>query len=80
MPNYKVFTAHLGFYDTVLAAPSRKEALAIWRAPANTFTNGFAEETRDAALTKLATAMPRVVFKRMHGSKAKFKPDPDWAK
>ncbi len=71
----KVYRATRGFYDTIVAAPSMKAALEAWGAEHNLFEQGVAKEIHDPELAKLAMSMPRVVFRRLVGTKAKFEPD-----
>jgi len=71
----KVYRATRGFYETIVAAPSMKAALEAWGAEHNLFHQGAAEEIHDPRLVKLATGMPRVVFRRLVGSKGPFEPD-----
>ena len=71
----KVFRATRGFYDTVVAAPSMKAALEAWGAKPSLFKDKVAREIHDPKLVKLATSKPRVVFRRIVGSNAKFEPD-----
>jgi len=73
----KVFRAHLGFYDTVVAAPSQKAAAEAWGAAASEFAQGFASVTLDAQAVEAALAQPGVVLRRPAGSKAAFKAEPD---
>jgi hypothetical protein len=42
-----VFEAHLGFYDTVVAAPSRAAALRAWGVHQDLFAAGEARVTSD---------------------------------
>ena len=74
-PRLKVFRAHLGFYDTIVAAPSQKAALEAWGAGANEFHQGFAAETKDPDLVAAALEQPGIVLKRQFGTKGAFKPD-----
>ena len=71
----KVFRAHFGFYDEIVAAPSQKSALQAWGARPVEFKQGFAAVTDDPALVAAALAQPGIVLKRQFGSKAAFKPD-----
>jgi hypothetical protein len=71
----KVFRAHLGFYDTIVAAPSQKAALEAWGAGANEFHQGFAAETKDPALVATALGKPGIVLKRQFDTKGPFKSD-----
>ena len=75
----KVFRAHLGFYDTVVAAPSQKAALAAWGARVGEFRQGFAQITHDADAVTAALAKPGVVLRRLFGSHDPFKPEIDAA-
>ncbi len=71
----KVFRAHFGFYDEIVAAPSQKAALQAWGAGAHEFKHGFATVTDEPALVKAALAQPGVVLKRQFGSKGAFEAD-----
>ena len=68
----KVFEAQLGFYDTVVAAPSRVAALEAWGVRQNLFASGQARVTEDAAAAEAARAHPGVPLKRAVGSKDAF--------
>jgi len=72
----KVFRAHLGFYDTVVAASSQKVALAAWGSHRDEFTKGFAAITNEPAAVKAALAQPGIVLKREYGTKGEFMADP----
>jgi colicin import membrane protein len=73
----KVFQAHMGFYDTVVAAPSQKAALEAWGAGQGEFAKGFARVTSEPAAVKSALAHPGQVLRRPFGSKGDFKRDAD---
>jgi len=73
----KVYQAHLGFYDTVVAAPSQKAALAAWGMTRNEFAKGFANVTTDPAATTAGLAHPGQVLKRPFGSTGEYKLDAD---
>ena len=73
----KVFRAHLGFYDTIVAAPSQKAALAAWGASPSEFAHGFAKVTQDPQAIEAALAQPGVVLRRPYGTKGAFKLKPD---
>ncbi len=45
----KVFAARLGFFETLVAAPSRKAALQAWGAHQDLFKDGTAAATADPA-------------------------------
>ncbi len=76
----KVFQAHLGFYDTAVAAPSRAEALKAWGSRQNLFREGVASETKDAQAVTAALAKPGVVLRRPVGTNAPFSENPDLPK
>lgn len=73
----RVFQAHLGFYDTVVAAPSRKAALEAWGAGAGEFAKGFAKVTQDPAAIDAAIKQPGTVLKRPYGSSGAYKAEAD---
>ena len=74
----KVFRAHLGFYDTVVAAPSQKAALEAWGARPSEFAKGFADITNDPTAVQCALESPGVVLRRPVGTHGPFlaKPAP----
>jgi hypothetical protein len=72
----KVFEAQFGFYDTVVAAPSRAAAMRAWGVRQNVFADGQARLTDDEAAIAAATAHPETVLKRPVGSSAPFEVDP----
>lgn len=75
----KVFRTHLGFYDTIVAAPSQKAALAAWGVHQNLFHEGMASITTDSDMRKAALDRPGTVLARMFGSRDAFtvsKPTP----
>ena len=72
----KVFRAHLGFYDTAVAAPSRAAALKAWGSRQNLFREGVASETQDPQAVTAALAKPGVVLRRPVGSNAPFSENP----
>lgn len=71
----KVFQAHLGFYDTVVAAPSQKAALAAWGTGRGEFAKGFANVTDDPAAVRAALAHPGQVLKRPFGTTGEYRFD-----
>ncbi len=75
MARLKVFQAHMGFFDSVVAAPSQKAALEAWGTRQNLFGEGLAAPTDDADAVKAAMEQPGVVLKRAAGSKARFSRD-----
>jgi len=74
--NRKVYRAHLGFYDTVVAAQSQKSALAAWGSRQDLFHLGLAKPTTDSDAVKAAMAKPGVVLKRPVGSSIPFSENP----
>ena len=73
----KVFQAHLGFYDTVVAARSQKAALEAWGAGRGEFAKGFAKVTNDPVAVQSALASPGVVLRRPFGTGGPFKREAD---
>lgn len=69
----KVFRTHLGFYDAIVAAPSRKAALEAWGVGPQVFAQGFAAETNDAKAVAAALVQPGAVLRRPFGSNGEFK-------
>lgn len=63
----KVFQASIGFYDTVVAAPSQAAALRAWGTHQNLFADGVARLTDDDQATEAALASPEVVLRRAVG-------------
>jgi colicin import membrane protein len=72
----KVFRAHLGFYDTAVAAPSRAAALKAWGSRQNLFREGVASETKDPRAVTAALAKPGVVLRRPVGTDVPFSENP----
>lgn len=72
----KVFEARLGFYDTVVAVPSRAAALRAWGVSQDLFKEGQARESEDAGAIKAAKATPEVVLRRPAGGKGRFEQQP----
>src|SRR6187402_2197200 len=72
MARLKVFKAQMGFYESVVAAPSQKAALDAWGTHQNLFQGGMAAVTDEAAAVKAATAKPGVVLRRPAGSRGGF--------
>lgn len=54
----KVFSTSAGFYEAVVAAPSRKAALAAWGVHDDLFASGTAQEVDDPKLREAALARP----------------------
>jgi hypothetical protein len=68
----KTYVTSIGFFDQAVATTSMKAALAAWGADSNLFHQGFASETKDAAIVKATLARPGVVLKRPVGSNERF--------
>jgi len=68
----KVFQAQFGFYDTVVAAPSRAAALRAWDTHQDLFANGEAKIATDEAAIAAATAHPEIPLRRAVGSSDPF--------
>lgn len=68
----KVYRAHIGFFDSIVAAHSQKESLALWGGSPDEFRKGFASVTKDEDAVKAALANPGVVLYRPFGSKGPF--------
>ena len=72
----KVFQAHLGFFDTVVAVPSKKAALEAWGSRQDLFHTGLASIAEDKDAIRAALARPGVVLKRAAGSRDPFTAEP----
>ena len=72
----KVFQAHLGFFDTVVAVPSKKAALEAWGSSQDLFHTGLAFPAKDKDAIHAALAHPGVVLKRPAGSRDAFTAEP----
>jgi hypothetical protein len=68
----KVFQARLGFYDTIVAAPSQTSALAAWGSKQDLFQIGLAKQVDDPEAIKAAMAKPGIVLRRPYGSSVPF--------
>ncbi|MES2711999.1 MAG: cell envelope biogenesis protein TolA [Pseudomonadota bacterium] len=75
-PKLKVFQAHFGFFDTIVAVPSQAAALRAWGVHRNIFADGQAKLTTDEAAVAAATAHPEIVLKRPVGSNGPFEVEP----
>jgi len=65
----------MGFFDSVVAAPSRKAALAAWGARQDLFHEGLAAVTEEPEAVKAATARPGVVLRRAAGEAGPYRED-----
>jgi hypothetical protein len=72
----KVFEARIGFYDTVVAAPSQAAALRAWDVHQNLFADGQAKLTDDSQAVEAALAHPQTPLRRAAGSGNPFSLDP----
>ena len=72
----KVYEAHLGFYDTVVAAFSQKSALAAWGSSTDLFKMKIARVTTDPVKVKAALAKPGLVLRRPAGTTIAFSENP----
>ena len=68
----KVFEAQFGFYDTVVAAPSKAAALRAWGIHQDIFASGQARQTDDPQAVEAALAHLETPLKRAVGSKDPF--------
>jgi hypothetical protein len=72
----KVFQAQIGFYDTIVAAPSRAAALRAWGMHQNLFASGEARVASDEAAMEAATKHPGQPLQRALGSQDAFTLEP----
>ena len=63
MPRLKVFCTTSGFYDHVVAAPSKPAALKAWGAKTDLFSMGVARLVEDPKIEKKALARPGEVIR-----------------
>src|SRR5438128_297977 len=68
----KVFQAQIGFYDTVVAAPSQAAALRAWGIRQNLFADGLARTTDEPQAVEAALANPETPLRRAVGSSDRF--------
>jgi len=71
-PRLKVFQAQIGFFDSVVAAPSQAAALRAWGSSQNLFAQGMARITTDADAVDNAMAHPGTPLRRALGSSEPF--------
>ena len=72
----KVFQAQFGFYDTVVAAPSKAAALRAWGTRQDLFATGEARGATDEAAIAAAAAHPETPLRRAVGSDDPFVLEP----
>lgn len=63
MPKLKVFCATSGFYDNVVAAPSKPAALKAWGAKTDLFSMGVARLVTDPAIRQKALERPGEIIR-----------------
>jgi hypothetical protein len=63
MPRLKVFCTTSGFYDHVVAAPSRPAALKAWGAKTDLFSMGVAKQVTDPKIEEKALERPGEVIR-----------------
>jgi hypothetical protein len=68
----KVFQTQIGFYDTVVAAPSRPAALRAWGVHQDLFAAGQARVMTDDAATAAALRHPGTPLRRPVGAEGPF--------
>lgn len=72
----KVFLAQIGFYDTVVAAPSQVAALRAWGIHQDLFASGQARIATDEAAAQAALEHPETPLRRPVGSNDPFELQP----
>ena len=72
----RVFQTQLGFYDIVVAAPSKAAALRAWGTHRDLFADDEARESTDARAITAAEAQPGVPLRRAVGTNDTFGLDP----
>jgi hypothetical protein len=72
----KVFQAQFGFFDTVVAAPSRAAALRAWGTHQDLFAGGDARPITDEAAIAAAVKHPETPLRRAVGSADPFELEP----
>lgn len=68
----KVFQAPFGFYESVLAVPSKAAALRAWGSHQDLFAYGFAKPATDERAIAAALAHPGIPLVRAVGSRDPF--------
>ena len=77
MPKLKVFCTTSGFYDHVVAAPSRPAALKAWGAKTDLFSMGVARLVTDPRIEQKALERPGDVIRlKRDGGKEVVGPKP----
>lgn len=73
----KVFTAQLGFFESVVAVPNQAKALRAWGVHQNLFANGDAKSATAEDAIAAALAHPGTPLRRAIGSDDAFSVEPD---
>jgi hypothetical protein len=73
----KVYFAPLGFFESVVAAPSQAAALHAWGVLQDLFASGDAKVTTEPDAVEAAMAHPGAPLKRPLGARGDFRLDPD---
>lgn len=76
MPRLKVFCTTSGFYDHVVAAPSRPAALRAWGAKTDLFSMGVARQIDDPKIGKKALERPGEVIRLKRSGGGEHAPEP----
>lgn len=76
MPRLKVFCTTSGFYDHVVAAPSRPAALKAWGARTDLFSMGVARQVTDPKMQKKALERPGEVIRLKRSGRSEEAPAP----
>ena len=71
-PKLKVYSTPVGFYDALIAAPSKAAALKAWGTKTDLFAAGRAALVEDPALQAAALATPGEIVKRPRGNEAEM--------
>ncbi len=73
----KVFTAEIGFFESVVAVPNQAEALRAWGVHQNLFAGGDARIATDEDAIAAALANPGTPLRRAIGGAGAFSVEPD---
>lgn len=71
-----MFKAQIGFYESVVAAPSQAAALRAWGVSQNLFAEGLAQICDVEAAREAALKHPEQPLRRSIGSKGAFRLEP----
>lgn len=70
----KIYRTQIGFFDTIVAAPSQAAALRAWGVRQNLFAEGRAGVTEDAQAAEAALQHPGQPLRRAIGSAGAYAP------